>query len=400
MNAIPKPSRAFLGAALFSYGFRPFFLFGALYAGLAILVWLPTFYNEITVPTTFTSRDWHVHELLYGYLPAVIAGFLLTAIPNWTGRLPLQGPPLWLLLVVWVAGRLAITFSAVIGASGAAVVDASFLFLLAAVAAREIVLGQNWRNVRILLPVLVLGAGNVVFHIESHLSGVAEYGLRMGIAAIIVLIMLIGGRVIPTFTRNWLLGDSAGRLPSSFASFDAVALVVGALSLVLWIVLPMGTITGVALLSSCVLQTIRLLRWAGDRTLANRLVLVLHVAYAFVPLGFGLTALAAFGYILPSAGLHAWMIGGAGMMTLAVMTRATLGHTGRALEASFGTHVIYIAMCTAAMSRLAAVFLPAWNDSLLHTAAFSWIVAFGGFCLVYGPMLIGHRLLPSTNEPA
>src|SRR5829696_9076634 len=123
MNAIRKLSRAYLGAALFSYGFRPFFLFGALYAGLAILVWLPTFYNEITLATTFTPRDWHVHELLYGYLPAVIAGFLLTAIPNWTGRLPLQGKPLLVLVVIWLAGRLAVTFSAWIGWAATALVD-------------------------------------------------------------------------------------------------------------------------------------------------------------------------------------------------------------------------------------------------------------------------------------
>src|SRR4051794_4776674 len=132
MNPIPNLSQAYAGSSLFSCGFRPFFLFGALYAGFAMLVWLPSFYNEITLATAFAPRDWHVHELLYGYLPAVIAGFLLTAIPNWTGRPPLRGRLLEVLLAVWVAGRFAVTLSAVIGAWGAAVVDASFLFLLAA----------------------------------------------------------------------------------------------------------------------------------------------------------------------------------------------------------------------------------------------------------------------------
>ena len=143
--------RPYSGPGLFSHGFRPFFLFGALYAGLAISIWLPLFYGSFALGSGFTPLDWHVHEMLYGYLPAVVTGFRLTAIPNWTGRLPLQGRPLVFLLAVWVAGRLAVLVSAEIGWLAAAIIDSSFLFLVVAAAAREIMAGRNWANLKVLL---------------------------------------------------------------------------------------------------------------------------------------------------------------------------------------------------------------------------------------------------------
>src|SRR5215212_9795138 len=143
MAPIPRLKR-YNGPALLSYGFRPFFLFGSLYAGLAILAWLPMFYGELEISTVFAPRDWHIHEMLYGYLTAVIAGFLLTAVPNWTGRMPLQGKPLLVLLAAWALGRLAITASAWIGWIPALLADALFLLLVAGAAGREIVAGRNW----------------------------------------------------------------------------------------------------------------------------------------------------------------------------------------------------------------------------------------------------------------
>ena len=142
MTAIPRV-RSYDGLPLFSYGFRPFFLLGSIYAGLAILVWLPVFMGELALTTAFLPRDWHVHEMLYGYLPAVITGFLFTAIPNWTGRLPIQGRPLIALVVLWLAGRICVTFSAQTGWLAAMLVDTSFLFLVAAAAAREIIAGRK-----------------------------------------------------------------------------------------------------------------------------------------------------------------------------------------------------------------------------------------------------------------
>src|SRR5262245_24450428 len=172
--------REYSGPALFSYGFRPFFLAGALWAALGVLLWLPQYSGEIVLPTALAPRDWHVHEMLYGYVAAVVAGFLLTAIPNWTGRLPICGLPLASLAALWLAGRVAILVSAKTGHAVAAVIDVAFLVALAAVALREIIAGKNWRNLRVLGIVLVLIAGNIAFHVEVLRSGVADYGTRIG----------------------------------------------------------------------------------------------------------------------------------------------------------------------------------------------------------------------------
>src|SRR5215467_10627868 len=247
MNAVPRLRQDYVGSTLLSYGFRPFFLLGAIYAALAMFAWLPLFDGEVTIPMGFGPRDWHVHEMLFGYVAAIITGFLLTAVPNWTGRLPLQGLPLLILVAAWAAGRIAVACSAVLGELAAAVIDASFLFLVAAAVAREIIAGRNWRNLKVLLPLAVLGGANTVFHVEAHASGHAAYGTRLAIAAIVMLIMLIGGRVIPSFTRNWLVRENPGRLPVAFAQFDRVALVFGAAALALWIVLPAAQPTGLAL---------------------------------------------------------------------------------------------------------------------------------------------------------
>jgi uncharacterized protein involved in response to NO len=386
MSGIPR-LRDYSGPALFSYGFRPFFLFGAWYAGLAVLIWLPIYFGEMRLPTTFAPIDWHVHEMLYGYLPAVVTGFLLTAIPNWTGRLPLQGIPLILLLALWTAGRLAISISAHIGWIAAAVIDCGFLLAVVGAAAREIVAGRNWRNLKILIPVTVFFLGNVAFHIEAHVRGAANTGIRVGVAAIILLIMLIGGRIIPSFTRNWLVRENPGRLPVPFGRWDAVAIVVSAGALLHWVVIPDGVATAGALGLAAIVQAARLARWAGERTWRDPLVIVLHAAYAFVPAGFALCALGAANAVAPSAGLHAWMAGSAGMMTLAVMTRASLGHTGRELRASLPTQCIYACVLIAAIARICAAIEPASSLLLLRVAAAAWSTAFVGFGIVYAPAL-------------
>jgi uncharacterized protein involved in response to NO len=364
----------------------------AIQAGLSILAWLPLFYGELSVSSAFAPRDWHVHEMLYGFLPAVITGFLFTAIPNWTGRLPIQGTSLGALLVVWLAGRVAVTLSADIGWAFALVVDAAFLALIVAAAAREIIAGGNWRNLPVVLLVLTLLAGNVAFHLEAHFEGAADVGIRVGVSVVVVLISLIGGRIIPSFTRNWLVKFNPGRLPVPFGRFDGVVVGSSALALIAWIAAPLNPITGVVMALVGVLHLVRLARWAGDRTLRERLLVILHVGYAFVPLGFLLHAAGAvLGVLPPSAGIHAWMVGAAGTMTLAVMTRASLGHTGQMLTASPATQGIYAAIIIAALARVAAVVLPSHSDALLHIAACGWIVAFLGFAVAFGPLLAGSR---------
>src|SRR5262245_39305051 len=216
-----NPNRAtYGGPAILSYGFRPFFFFGSVYAAASIAVWIPLFSGAITFNTAFNPRDWHIHEMLFGYVAAVIAGFLMTAVPNWTGRLPLRGTPLAMLFLTWVAGRLAVTGSASIGWLAAAVIDCLFLTLLVAAVAREIVAGRKWDNLKIVAAVGLLGLANVAFHLEAHFAGVADYSVRLGLAVVILLVSLVGGRIIPSFTRNWLARNNPGRLPVPFAKFD------------------------------------------------------------------------------------------------------------------------------------------------------------------------------------
>jgi uncharacterized protein involved in response to NO len=387
MPPIPR-LRPYQGPALFSYGFRPFFLFGALYAGLAVLAWLPVFTGELALASAFAPRDWHVHEMLYGYVPAVVTGFLLTAIPNWTGRLPLQGTPLIVLLAVWLAGRAAVTFSGLIGWLPATVIDGAFLLLVAAAAAREIVAGRNWNNLKVVSLIVLLALGNVCFHLEAHIAGAADYSIRLGLAAVVMLISLVGGRIVPSFTRNWLAREKPGRLPVPFGRFDMIVIAASAAALVVWIVVPQTAVAGAALLAAGALQCARLVRWAGDRTARERLVLILHLGYAFIPLGFLLVGLAALDLVPAAAGIHAWAGGAVGTMTLAVMTRATLGHTGHALIASRMTQAIYLAVLLATLSRIAAAIEPAHSMPLLAAAAALWAAAFLGFGAAYGPMLV------------
>jgi uncharacterized protein involved in response to NO len=392
MNPALQRRRGYNGPALFSYGFRPFFLAAGLWAAFGILLWLPQYLGVLTIPTSFGALDWHVHEMLYGYVTASIAGFLLTAIPNWTGRLPVNGWPLAGLAALWLAGRCAILISAQIGPVVAAVVDVSFLLTLAAVAGREIVAGRNWRNLRVLVVLVVLIAGNVVFHAEVLFNGAADYGVRLGIAGVIVMIMLIGGRIVPSFTNNWLVKNNPGRLPISFSRFDMIAIAAGAIALLAWVGLPAHAVTGTLLLLAGALHFVRLVRWAGDRTADDRLVLVLHVGYAFIPLGFVLVGASALMNGIPaSAGIHAWTAGGVGLMTLAVMTRATLGHTGHPLKAGLSTQAIYGLVLMGALLRIAAAL--SGSIVLLECGGALWIAGFAGFVIVYGPLL-------ATRKPA
>jgi uncharacterized protein involved in response to NO len=380
--------REYSGPALFSYGFRPFFFGGATWAALGVLLWLPQYFGEFALPAAFAPLDWHVHEMLYGYVAAVIAGFLLTSIPNWTGRLPVCGLPLGLLAMLWLFGRIAMMLAAWMGAVAAAAIDISFLVMLAAVALREILAGKNWRNLRVLAVLGVLIAGNIVFHLEVLRTGAADFGPRIALAAAIGMIMLIGGRIVPSFTRNWLVRINPGRLPVPFSQFDALSLAAAGLALASWVAFPQHATTGLIMIAAGLFHALRLARWAGDRTLADRLVLVLHVAYAFVPVGFLLVGAAILApmAVPASAGVHAWTAGAIGLMTLAVMTRATLGHTGRPLAASPATQAIYLCVLVAALARIAAAFVAPFE--LLHLATFAWIAGFGGFVLIYGPLLL------------
>ncbi|WP_265519329.1 NnrS family protein [Nitratireductor luteus] len=388
--AIPR-LRAFEGPALLSYGFRPFFLLGSLYAGLSILVWVPLYTGALDMRMLFLPVDWHIHEMLFGYLAAIVAGFLLTAVPNWTGRLPVQGLPLLVLVLLWGAGRFAVCLSVSLGWQLTAVIDCAFLAALGLAIAREIVAGRNWRNLKVLVPVAVLLLANGLFHIEAQFHGVSDISRRLGLAAAITLIMLIGGRIIPSFTRNWLVRENPGRLPVPFGRYDGLSIAASVLALAAWTVAPEHAVSATLLALAAILQAGRLARWAGERTWRDPLVAVLHLAYAFVPLGLGLLSLAIFapGVFPVAAGMHALGGGAVGAMTLSVMVRATLGHTGRALEAGPGALSVFAAVFSGALLRILAAFDP--EMLWISLAGLAWASAFLGFAGIYGRALMSPR---------
>ena len=388
--------RQWTGPALFSYGFRPFFLFGALWAATAMVLWILMLSGQLNLPTLFDPVSWHAHEFLFGYLGAIIAGFLLTAVPNWTGRLPVVGWSLALLFAVWGLGRIAITFSAIIPAPMPVALDLSFPLLLGAVILREIIAGKNWRNLVVLVLLAVFTLANLVFHIEAARGQYAAqgFGLRMGVGTVILMISLIGGRVVPSFTRNWMVAAGKSDLPTPpMQRFDKATMVMTVFALLLWVAMPAAPVTGAALVVIGMLHVQRLMRWKGQHTLSEPLLWILHLGYAFVPLGALLEGVAILSPDLLALGAaqHMWMAGGFAMMTLAVMARSSLGHTGQALTAGSGSVVMFMCVPASVVFRIAAGVWPDMADTLYALSAVFWIGAFAGFAGLYGASLLTPR---------
>jgi uncharacterized protein involved in response to NO len=396
MTSTAEQMRAWRGPAILTYGFRPFFFGGALWAALAMVLWVPMLSGHLALPTRFDPVSWHAHEFLFGYLTAIVAGFLLTAVPNWTGRLPIVGWPLGGLFGLWIAGRVAVALSAGLPPLAVALVDLAMPVALGAVIAREIVAGKNWKNLIVLGMLAVLALGNGVFHWEAARGDYAAqgYGLRIGLGAGIMMIGVIGGRVVPSFTRNWLVKQGATRLPTPpMRKFDKVALIALLVALLAWSAAPEAQLTAVFLAVAGILHAARLNRWVGLQTMRDPLVFVLHAAYAFVPLGaLGLAVqIAQPAWVGLGAGQHLWMAGAIGLMTLAMMSRATLGHTGQALKAGPGTVALYLALIGAVVLRVAAGLWPDAATMLYAASGLFWIGALGGFALLYGPVLLRVR---------
>ena len=373
------------GVFLFSQGFRPFFLAAGLLAATALPLWMLQFAGVLTLPGVPDPLAWHSHEMLFGYLGAALAGFLLTAVPNWTGRLPISGGPLMALFGLWVAGRIAMLSDA--GGPVGAAVALLFLPVMAAVVWREVAAAGNRRNLPVCLLVTALAVAQILF-----LLGPAETGLRLGFATAAMMILLIGGRIIPSFTTNWLKKRAATALPRPFGRGDKAVLAVSLIALAAWVAQPEGLAAGWALAAACAANLWRLARWRGAVTLAEPLLLVLHLAYLWLPLGFALLALSVLTptLVLPQQGLHALGAGGIGLMTLAVMSRASLGHSGRALTADRATTLAFGLVFLSAAVRVAAD----WSlDPMLlkHLAAVAWTGGFLLFLLRFVPILAQRR---------
>jgi len=390
VNAIPR-YRSQTGPALLSAGFRPFFLLAAAWAALAVPLWLAFFAGAGAVPTLLPPAVWHAHEMIYGYAAATAAGFMLTAIPNWTGRMPLQGASLAGLALLWIAGRIGVLFSADIGAAGATVLDLAFPVAFVAVIAREIVAGRNWRNLPMVGALTLLLVGNALVHAEAlGWAATGELGNRIGIGTFLILISLIGGRIVPSFTRNWLTKQRPDHaVPASFGWADHGALGATALAVIAWIAAPETGVTAWLALVAAVAQGVRLVRWRGAGTWREPLLLVLHLGYGWLALGFLLLAVNGVAPLVPAtAALHALTVGAIGTMTLAVMTRASLGHTGRKLTAGHGTAAIYLLVTVATVLRLLAPLAGAQYLLVLSLAGAAWAGAFGLFVVLYGPPLL------------
>ena len=341
---------------------------------------------------SYGALYWHGHELLFGYGGAALAGFMLTAIPNWTGRLPVSGLPLLGLLLLWLAGRIVMLSPDYFGVYPAAAVEAAFFPTLAILAAIEIIAGHNWKNLKIVLALIFLSTVNLAFHALVVTGSDPQAILRAGISGFVMLVAIVGGRMVPSFTRNWMAKAGSPALPSPFDGVDKLALASLAAALGAWVVAPEQIATACLCGGAAILHGYRWSRWLGWRTWREPLLLQLHLAYGFLPIGLVLVALAALGAVSRFSALHLLTVGVIGNMTLAVMTRATLGHTGRSLTASWRTTTAYAALVLAALLRPLAELVPEHYHHILEVSAAGWILAFTLFVVEYGPFLLAPRL--------
>lgn len=380
--------RSYAGPPLFSFGFRPFFLFASAWAAVAVPIWIASMSLGDGMVGGMDGRSWHIHEMLFGFLAGVIAGFLLTAVPNWTGRLPVTGARLIGLFALWLAGRAA-GFLPASMAGPAAVIDSAFLIVFAAVIWREVLAARNRRNLPVCLLVSVLAVANVAFHLRGVAPLFGPGAERAAVAGVTGLIALIGGRVTPSFTRNWTQAHGLATHPVAFNRFDAGVLALTAAALAAWVTAPLSPPVGAGLVLAGAANLTRLARWRGWLARREALVWILHAGYAWVGLGMILLGLAALAPdLVPfTGGVHALTAGAMGVETLAIMTRATRGHTGRPRVADRSTTAIYLLILSASVARVSAPFLVDGTVILLAVSAVLWALAFFGFVVVYGPML-------------
>jgi uncharacterized protein involved in response to NO len=378
---------------LLTAGFRPLFLAAAAWAALSMAAWLPLLTGEIDLPSDFDPLSWHIHEMLFGFVMATVGGFLLTAIPNWTSRAPVAGTPLAVLTGLWLLGRVVCLFSAMVPGWLVVICDLAFAVALEVVAARELIAAGNKRNYPLLAPVIMLAIANLLTHLQA-LGFAVPIGLgwRLGIAVVIVLISVIGGRIVPAFTRNWLNARGKSPVPPSADMLDRFALGTLHTGMIVWTFLPDWPPVGALLLIAAALNLVRLARWHGVATIEEPLLLVLHVGYLWLVAGVALLGLSLVSNSVPTAAaVHALTAGAMGTMTLAVMTRATLGHTGRVLRADKVTMAIYVLASASALLRIGAAWTVDAQMGLYEIAALTWVGAFALFAAEYGPMLLARR---------
>lgn len=379
------------GPAILAGGYRAFFFGAALWALVSVVLWVLYLSGVAGLENDIDMILWHGHTLVFGYGGAVVAGFALTAIPNWTGRQPVRGWLLAALVVPWLVAR-----GAELGLLAGrdlenirAAAELLFFLLFVVIAAREVIAGKNWRNLKIIgFFAIFLVAAGVANLDRLSLIDLPFAGWVTGLALLLTLICVIGGRIIPAFTGNWMRQQKMSPLPVAFNLFDGITILVTIAALVAFIGDWSTTLVGAAAAIAGVLHCIRLARWQGWQTVRSPIVAVLHVSYLWVPVGFLLVALTAFGTsdIGVTSALHAWTIGGIGSTTLAVMTRASLGHAGLPLQDSPLLTSVYAAINLAAFSRLGAVYAGEAYQAFINAAGILWCVAFILFLVGFGPI--------------
>ena len=393
--------RRFSLEAFFSYGFRPFFLCALLFAALSMGAWLAwiglhAMNGQVLRPTIAVApHQWHAHEMLFGYTLAAIAGFFLTAVPNWTGAKPVSGTMLMALSGVWLLGRVAVWFSSYVPAIVVAVLDLAFIPMLLALVAKALMERWTPRNA-IFIPILILFfAANAITHAEwlGWIAGKSSMAYRLALDTAILLITIIGGRVVPAFTTNALRKAGHEILPQSHKPLELLSILSVALLLVVEIVAPMSAVAGAVALIAAIANGVRLAGWCGLKTLREPIVWILHLAYLWLVAGLAFKAAGHFGMMSEATAIHALTVGAVGSMTLAIMTRASLGHTGRHLVVSAPITLAYILISLSSAVRVA---IPMWWPSLYNegmvAAGGLWMLAYIIVSVVFFPILTQPRI--------
>lgn len=375
---------------LFNLGFRAFFALAGLSALLLILLWNAMFKGSISVNNYFAPNEWHAHEMLLGYSVAVMAGFLLTAVKNWTGQPTATGDKLAGLCLLWLYGRILPFYAGLLPDSLIALVDFAFLPVLAYQVSQPILKAKNYRNLIFIGILSLLAVGNGLIHAEKLglMISSAATGLQLVIATIIVLILVIAGRVFPFFTERGLTGVLIIRKPL----LDGLAIGSAVLVFALQLFHVSGTVLAIAAVVAGVINMARVACWYNGKIWYVPLLWVLYVGYGWLILGFLFTVLSAYSVVSASLALHAFTLGGIGILTLGMMARVSLGHTGRALKASNAIALAFVLLNVAAVFRvLLPMALPAWYNGLMYATTLSWLAAFALFVFVYAPILTSVR---------
>lgn len=381
----------------FSYAFRPFFLLGPVFAVFATVVWVLALYGQAPGVLPANITYWHAHEMLAGFALAAVAGFVLTAVASWTGRPPVSGGPLIVLLCAWLAGRLALFFSGTLTAPVVALLDMLFPLLLTVLVAREVLLAGNSRNYPVIGLVALLACCLLLYHLGRMgllpmVVDAERVGLYLLLHLLLLLVTVIAGRIVPSFTANWLRARGGERLPVSRGALDRATIAVTAFTGLYATFLPASLVTAALAGVAAVLHALRLAGWCGLATWREPLLFVLHIAYAWFPVAYLLLAVSIAGWLMtPVQALHALALGVIGMMILAVMTRVALGHTGRSLHAGRLTVVTYVLAAVAVVLRLAGPAGSAYLPMMTLSAA-AWSVAMILYLLSYAPILVGPRI--------